>query len=147
MKPAWPPSLPLSTRPNGEWGFSTRRPMLEPERPEAVLPERALCLPTFSHLLIVNELLSHSLLAPSVHLIHRFRFRFCFEQISCCNNARTIRTIRVTSFVTSFVTSPSDLAQFRVCLRVCCVVLIESESEREGELHEELSRTFHPKAP
>ena len=29
--------------------------MLEPERPEAVLPDRALCLPTFSHFLIVNE--------------------------------------------------------------------------------------------
>ena len=28
--------------------------MLEPVRPEAVLPDRALCLPTFSHLLIVN---------------------------------------------------------------------------------------------
>ena len=29
--------------------------MLEPERPEAVSPDRALCLPTFSHLLIVNK--------------------------------------------------------------------------------------------
>ena len=32
--------------------------MLEPVRPEAVLPDRALCLPTFSHFLIVNKLLS-----------------------------------------------------------------------------------------
>jgi hypothetical protein len=35
--------------------------MLEPERPEAVLPDRALCLPTFSHFLIVNKLLSLAL--------------------------------------------------------------------------------------
>ena len=32
--------------------------MLEPERPEAVSPDRALYLPTFSHLLIVSKLLS-----------------------------------------------------------------------------------------
>ena len=32
--------------------------MLEPVRPEVVLPDRALCLPTFSHFLIVNKLLS-----------------------------------------------------------------------------------------
>ena len=35
--------------------------MLEPERPEAVSPDRALYLPTFSHLLIVSKLLSLSL--------------------------------------------------------------------------------------
>ena len=35
--------------------------MLGPERPEVVLPDRALCLPTFNHLLIVNKLLSLSL--------------------------------------------------------------------------------------
>ena len=29
--------------------------MLEPVRPEAVFPDRALCLPTFSHFLIVNK--------------------------------------------------------------------------------------------
>jgi hypothetical protein len=29
--------------------------MLEPVRPGAVLPDRALCLPTFSHFLIVNK--------------------------------------------------------------------------------------------
>jgi hypothetical protein len=29
--------------------------MLEPVRPEAVLPDMALCLPTFSHSLIVNK--------------------------------------------------------------------------------------------
>jgi hypothetical protein len=40
---------------NGEWGYSTRRHMLEPVRPEAVLLDRALCLPTFSHLLIVHK--------------------------------------------------------------------------------------------
>jgi hypothetical protein len=28
---------------------------LEPVRPEAVLPDRALCLPTFSHFFIVNK--------------------------------------------------------------------------------------------
>jgi hypothetical protein len=29
--------------------------MLESVRPEAVLPDRALCLPTFCHFLIVNK--------------------------------------------------------------------------------------------
>jgi hypothetical protein len=29
--------------------------LLEPVRPEAVLPDRALCLPTFSHFFIVNK--------------------------------------------------------------------------------------------
>ena len=32
-----------ATRPNGEWGYSTRRHMLGPERPEAVLPTRGGC--------------------------------------------------------------------------------------------------------
>jgi hypothetical protein len=45
-----------ATRRNREWGYSTRRHMLEPKRPEAVLPDRALFLPTFIHFLIVNEL-------------------------------------------------------------------------------------------
>ena len=31
-----------------------------PERPEAVLPDRALYFPTFSHFLIVNTFFSHS---------------------------------------------------------------------------------------
>ena len=35
-----------ATWPNGEWGYSTRCHMLDPERPEAVLPYRALYLPT-----------------------------------------------------------------------------------------------------
>ena len=34
------------TWPNGEWGYSTRRHMQEPVRPEAVLPDRALSLPS-----------------------------------------------------------------------------------------------------
>ena len=46
---------------SGGWGYSSRRHMLEPVRPEAVLPDRALCLPTFSHFSIVNKLLSLSL--------------------------------------------------------------------------------------
>ena len=33
-----------ATRPNGEWGYSTRRHMLGPERPEAVSPERDVVL-------------------------------------------------------------------------------------------------------
>jgi hypothetical protein len=53
-----------ATWPNGEWGYSTRRHMLEPVRPEAVLPDRALCLPTFSRFLIVNKT-SLSLSSPS----------------------------------------------------------------------------------
>jgi hypothetical protein len=39
--------------PSGEWGYSTRRHMLEPVRPEAVLPDRTLYLPTFSHITLV----------------------------------------------------------------------------------------------
>jgi hypothetical protein len=33
-----------ATRPNGEWGYSTRRHVLGPERPEAVSPERGVVL-------------------------------------------------------------------------------------------------------
>ena len=33
-----------ATRPNGEWGYSTSRHMLGPERPEAVSPERGVVL-------------------------------------------------------------------------------------------------------
>jgi hypothetical protein len=51
---------PSCQGPNEEWGDSTRRHMLEPVRPEAVLPDRALYLPTASHLFIVNKLLSLS---------------------------------------------------------------------------------------
>jgi len=57
-----------ATWPNGEWESSTRRHMQEPVRPEAVLPDRALCLPTLSHSLIVNKL-SLSLSALSLFLI------------------------------------------------------------------------------
>jgi hypothetical protein len=32
----------VKIQPNGECGYSTRCPMLGPERPEAVLPDRAL---------------------------------------------------------------------------------------------------------
>jgi hypothetical protein len=39
-------------------GVDTRRHMLEPLRPEAVLPHRAWFLPTFSHFWIVNKLFS-----------------------------------------------------------------------------------------
>ncbi len=48
-----------TTWPTGEWGYSIRRPSyagpVRPVRPEAVLPDRALYLPTFSHFLIVNK--------------------------------------------------------------------------------------------
>jgi hypothetical protein len=47
------PPAKRATWPNGEWEYSTCRHMLEPVRPGAVLPDRALCLPTFSHFLIV----------------------------------------------------------------------------------------------
>jgi hypothetical protein len=33
---------------NGELGYSTRRHMLQPVRPEAVLPDKAFCLPPTS---------------------------------------------------------------------------------------------------
>ena len=39
---------------NREWEYG-RCHMLGPERPEAVLRDRAFCLPTFSHFLIVNK--------------------------------------------------------------------------------------------
>jgi len=55
-----------TTRLNGEWGYSTRRHMLGPERPEAVSPERGVVLTDIhSHLLIVNKPLS---LSPSLSL-------------------------------------------------------------------------------
>jgi hypothetical protein len=50
----YPPAR-RATWPTGAWGYNTRRHMLEPVRPEAVLPDRALCLPTLSHFLIVNK--------------------------------------------------------------------------------------------
>jgi hypothetical protein len=43
------------------------RHMLEPVRPEAVLPDRALCLPTFSHFWIVNKTsISPLLITPDI---------------------------------------------------------------------------------
>ena len=39
-------------------------PMLEPVCPWAVSPDRALCLPTFSHFLIVNKTSLSLCLAP-----------------------------------------------------------------------------------
>jgi hypothetical protein len=48
---------------------------LEPERPEAVSPDRALCLPTFSHLLIVNKLLTHSLSLSLLVFLEGFSWR------------------------------------------------------------------------
>jgi hypothetical protein len=36
-------------------GYSTRRHMLGPACPEALLPDRELYLPSFSHFLIVNK--------------------------------------------------------------------------------------------
>jgi hypothetical protein len=53
LPPLCPPRR--ATWPNGEWGYSTCRHMLEPVRPEAELPDRALCLLTFSHSLIVKK--------------------------------------------------------------------------------------------
>ena len=57
-----------ATWPNGEWGYSTRRHMLEPVRPEAVLPDRALCLPNFSHVFIVNKTFNSLSLSLSLSL-------------------------------------------------------------------------------
>ena len=53
----WAPLHPprRATWPNGEWGYITRCHWLGPERQEAVSPDRALCLPTLSHFLIVNK--------------------------------------------------------------------------------------------
>ena len=59
--------------------FSTRRHMLEPVRPEAVLPNRALCLPTLSHLLIVNKT-SHTHTHTHTHTPPWLSFKFL---ISC----------------------------------------------------------------
>ncbi len=68
-----------ATRPNGEWGYSNRRHMLGPERPEAVLPERGVVLTDIhSHLLIVNNLLSLSLppsLPPTWTMFFKARVR------------------------------------------------------------------------
>ena len=63
-----------ATWPNGEWGYSTRRHVLEPVRPEAVLPDRALCLPTFSHLLIVDKT-SDVLVVENVQKLAKFIYR------------------------------------------------------------------------
>ena len=47
-----------ATRPNGDWRYSTRRHVLGPSAQRRCHPKEALYLPTFSHLLIVNKLLS-----------------------------------------------------------------------------------------
>ena len=47
-------------------GYSARCHMLGRECPEVVLPDRALYLPTFSHMLIVNKLLSRAPLVLAV---------------------------------------------------------------------------------
>ncbi len=57
-----------ATWPNGEWGYSTRRCVLEPVRPEAVLPDRALCLLTFSHFFIVHKKFSPSISSSGFRL-------------------------------------------------------------------------------
>jgi len=60
---------PVLTTPVGKSGdtYIIRCHMLGPELPEAVSPDRVLYLPTFRHLLIINELLSLSLsLSPSL---------------------------------------------------------------------------------
>jgi len=57
-----------ATRPNGEWGYSTRRHVLGPERPEAVSPDRALCLPAISHVLIVKNFSLSFFLSASLPL-------------------------------------------------------------------------------
>jgi hypothetical protein len=58
------------TWPNGEWGYSTRRHMQELVSAEEVLPDRALCLPTFSHFLIVNKTSVSLSLSLSLSLTH-----------------------------------------------------------------------------
>jgi len=47
--------------------------MLEPVRPEAVLPDRALRLPTFSHLLMVNKTALSRSLARSLALVATYK--------------------------------------------------------------------------
>ena len=47
--------------------------MLEPVRAEAVLPDRALCLPTFSHLLMVNKTALSRSLARSLALVATYK--------------------------------------------------------------------------
>ena len=73
-------------RPNGEWGYSTRRHMLGHECPEALSPEEALYLqsyrPSVIHL-IVNKLLSlslstHSLSSFGIWRLGSFLF-VCFD--------------------------------------------------------------------
>jgi hypothetical protein len=49
---------------NVEWGIEFSQSMLEPVRPVVVSPNRELCLPTFSHFLIVNKT---SLPPPTLH--------------------------------------------------------------------------------
>ena len=50
-----------ATRPNGEWEYSTRRLCWATSAQGRCHPQEALYFPTFSHLLIVNKLLSLSL--------------------------------------------------------------------------------------
>ena len=102
-------------RPNGEWGYSTRRHMLEPERPEAVWPDRALCLPTLCHFLIVNKILSLSLNVEGSDYDSSSPFHLIFSRKS--SNADRVWCVCVCVCVCAY--------------RVWCVR--EREREREKE--------------
>jgi hypothetical protein len=53
-----------------------------PVRPEAVLPDRALCLPTFSHFLIVNK--TSLSLSLTLCLSHSLSFLAAYQRKQAC---------------------------------------------------------------
>jgi hypothetical protein len=76
--------------------------MLETVRPEALLPDRALCLPIFSHFLIVNTTsLSIKLLYLSFSLSHQNPPRMFSTAITCLYR----------SYNVGLKTAPKSIAQ------------------------------------
>jgi hypothetical protein len=115
-----PSSYPPARRaswPNGEWGYSTRRHMLEPLRPEAVFPDRALRLPTFRHFLIVNK----TALSPSLPLKKkRCRVFFCKVTVALalCNGVLRCRQHMLRQYLCR-ISSSSSWPQRCLLLEAC----------------------------
>jgi hypothetical protein len=83
----------------GEWGYSTRPICWAPSSPRRCRPEEALYLPSFSHLLVVNKLLSLSLsrslsLSIALSLCARLR-EFC--DVGSCRSPPIVGTRKTRS--------------------------------------------------
>ena len=127
MPPSSYPPARRATWPNGEWGYSTRRHTLEPVRPEAVLPDRAMCLRTLSHFFLesfldcqYNYSLSLSLSLSTKK--NRCRVYLCKVTVALCNGVLRCRQHMLRQYLCRI--SSSSSGQQRCLLleacRSCC---------------------------